>query len=65
MQGEHQKATLFTMQEGYRSNAYLNISVRDNKRLTCEALKNMNPTELTKLWKVSVQSGMLPDIQSV
>ena len=40
------------MQDGYRSNAYLNISVRDNARITCEALKSMSSTELTKLWKV-------------
>jgi len=47
-----QQQTPFTMQDGYRSNAYLNISVRDNARITCEALKSMSSTELTKLWKV-------------
>ena len=52
VQGDQQKPSLFTMQDGYRSNAYLNISVRDNARITCEALKNMPPQELTKLWKV-------------
>ncbi|KAL0029653.1 hypothetical protein WJX79_010969 [Trebouxia sp. C0005] len=46
-----QQQTPFTMQDGYRSNAYLNISVRDNARITCEALKSMSSTELTKLWK--------------
>ena len=44
------------MQDGYRSNAYLTISVRDNMRLTCEALKAMSSTELTKLWKVCLPS---------
>lgn len=56
VQGEQQKPALFTMQDGYRSNAYLNISVRDNARITCEALKNMPPQELTKLWKVGSKS---------
>ena len=51
LQAEQQQ-TPFTMQDGYRSNAYLNISVRDNARITCEALKSMSSTELTKLWKV-------------
>lgn len=46
----------FTMQDGYKSNSYLTISVRDNARITCEELKNMAPTELTKLWKVSLPS---------
>lgn len=50
-QAEQQQQTPFTMQDGYRSNAYLNISVRDNARITCEALKSMSSTELTKLWK--------------
>ncbi len=52
LQAEQQQQTPFTMQDGYRSNAYLNISVRDNARITCEALKSMSSTELTKLWKV-------------
>ena len=56
LQVEQQKPALFTMQDGYRSNAYLNISVRDNARITCEALKNMPPQELTKLWKVGFNS---------
>ena len=51
LQAEQQQ-TPFTMQDGYRSNTYLNISVRDNARITCEALKSMSSTELTKLWKV-------------
>ena len=42
------------MQDGYRSNAYLTISVRDKTRITCEALKAMSTTELSKLWKVSL-----------
>ncbi len=52
LQAEQQQQTPFTMQDGYKSNAYLNISVRDNARITCEALKSMSSTELTKLWKV-------------
>ncbi len=51
LQAEQQQ-TPFTMQDGYKSNAYLTISVRDNARITCEALKQMSPTDLTKLWKV-------------
>ena len=51
-----QQQTPFTLQDGYRSNAYVTISVRNNTRITCEALKNMSSTELTKLWKVSAFS---------
>ena len=44
------------MQDGYRSNAYLTLSVRDNARITCEALKGMSSKQLTDLWKVTVSS---------
>lgn len=46
-----QHQTPFTMQDGYRSNAYLTFSVRDNTRITCEALKAMSTIELSKLYK--------------
>lgn len=49
-QAEQQQSP-FTMQDGYRSNAYLTLSVRDNARITCEALKGMSPKQLTDLWK--------------
>ena len=58
MQAEQQQ-TPFTMQDGYRSNAYLTLSVRDNMRITCEALKAMSTTELSKLWKVSLSAQPL------
>ena len=58
MQAEQQQ-TPFTMQDGYRSNAYLTLSVRDNMRITCEALKAMSTTELSKLWKVSLSGQPL------
>ena len=67
MQAE-QLQTPFTMQDGYRSNAYLTISVRDKMRITCEALKAMSTTELSKLWKVSLSAhhlSLLHDMQAV
>ena len=53
------------MQDGYRSNAYLTISVRDKTRITCEALKAMSTTELSKLWKVSLSVQRLSLLQEL